>query len=1303
MNRWRIELFGGLQVQHGDRVLSRFATRKTGALLGYLAYHLGQNIPRSVLIEIFWEDKEPAQGSQSLRHALSSLRRQLEPPGTSPGTVIEADRFRVRLNFDTVTTDVAEFNAAIQAAASSRSSSERILHFTRAVQLYRGELMPGYYENWILPEQLKLEEQFFQAIESLLQLWEEEGEYERAIAAAQGAVKIDPLREEIHLALMRLYIVAGQSAVALHQFAELETLMRERLGAAPCSAAVELADLIRAGSLLPQEQVRVRTLPDETAPGRTKKRTGSPPALSGGVLTFLMMELPGSPEGTALGAAWLRVQGVLRELLRRHGGQEMRSTGNSLIAVFPGPRAAFEYLHSCMPSLAADGLPEHVRTALHTGDVDAGENLIPFLYAMLSAAHEGQTLCSESTAVLMRSHLNEGVQLQDIGVYCLPGHSVPERLFQLSLSGSPVFPPLTAERATQGNLPIQLTRFFGRETEIEQLTALLIDSRLITLTGSGGSGKTRLAVEIGKRFWGNFEGGIWFISFQDLSDSSQVAGVIRDTLGLPLLGGVNALDQVVHLVSRQPTLFILDNMEHLLPQGVDIVETLLKRSERLSCLVTSRQRLNLPGEREFPVLPLPVPASGFGDLKDGSNYFASATSSPLLPLPVLLTFPSVQLFVDRAQARQPDFQLTPGNAEAITELCRGLEGVPLAIELAATRIRVMSPAQMLHRFSRRFEWLATARDDVPQRHRTLQAALDWSYQSLPFELQRFLSLLTIFRGGWTLATVEAILQEPRSLDYLERLQDASLIVSDMGQDEPRFRLLETIREYAAEHLKQEELSFYRARHADYFSKLMEETVSFVEHGSAKRLAHLEREHDNLRAALEWYEETANVEAGLGLASALVPFRLRRGYALEGMMWLDRFLNRGKTSPKLRAKALHAYSLLALTMGNQERVKEVIEESLRIYRQLGDKKGIAGCLYQLGQWYRGVGEFQAEKAIYEEGLGLQAEIGDERLHSRFLIALAWHCKNFGDYAGAIDYGERSLRLSREIGDEDAEASCLNFLGIMLSYRGDLEGSRDYCEKSVALYEKTGNKQGLIYALTNLGLAYGYLGDYERAFQTHEQCLDMERASGDRGGIAISLHNIAMIVSEQGDYRKAEALYQEALQINQELGRRSMELHNLLGLAETALLQKDYSKARPLYEQGLAAAKESGYKNSITIALRGLGQVACRSGDFISSQAWLEELMHCCQEMGEPLGVAETLRTYAELAATRGDHRQAVILSGASLSVRDASGVSFTVDEQDEDNRFLAVLRQALGKAAFEEAFNTGLAFTQEEAIEFALNM
>lgn len=633
----RIEMLGGLRVQQGGRELTRFRTHKTGALLAYLAFHLGRLQPREVLQELLWAEDEPKRARNNLSIALTSLRRQLEPPGTPTSTVLEASRFNVGLNRAAIVTDVAEFESALKAARGAsrgaledrsgrRVSPAEAQHLSRAVALYRGPLLPGFYEEWVPAEQERLADMFVVAARDLAARLLDAGDIAGAFDCARRAVSADPLREEAHLQLMRLYVTAGEPSAALRQFRELERALGEELGQHPTAEAVHLAQAIAAGKSLPPR-------PAAPAPRAGAART----------------DAPGAP---------------------------------------------------------------------------------------LCPTTEGDVPAASPSA--------------------LPGQQPPTI-----------------------RLPLQLTRFFGREEEITRLATLLAPAqfaeretqgsqgpapdaprlarvptrreegvRLLTLTGPGGCGMTRLAIEVARQVADAMPGGVWFVPLADLTDPRLIPGAIVDALRLPRAPDVDAMDQVAEWLSdHSPAtlLLLLDNFEHLLADerrksedGAAVLRALLERLPSLRVLVTSRRSLNLEGEREFPVQPLPVPAS--------------AVPSP----EELMRYPGVKLFVDRAQAVRPDFQVTTRNAADIAALCSGLEGLPLAIELAAARAQVMTPAQMLAQLAHRLDFLVSRRRDASERHRTLKAALDWSVRLLSPELRRFYGQLSVLRGGWTLEAASAI-------------------------------------------------------------------------------------------------------------------------------------------------------------------------------------------------------------------------------------------------------------------------------------------------------------------------------------------------------------------------------------------------------------------------------------------------------------------------------------------------------------------------------------------------------------------
>jgi DNA-binding SARP family transcriptional activator len=627
--RCRVELLGRLRVTQGERKITRFRTQKTGALLGYLAYHLERTHPREVLVELLWPGTSPLAGYQSLRGALSSLRRQLEPPNIPSGTVIQADRFSVRLNPDAVVTDVAEFAAVQRSAAEAAGDMERAEFLNEAVELYRGELLPGYYQDWIIPEQRRLAELFFSTVRWLTVYFEQAGEWERALECARRGVGADPLREEAHQELVRLLAASGQPAEAMHQYQELERILREELGTAPSAATRELVRQIR---LRVEERGRVAVPRLPTAPV-------SP--LPTGTVTFLLTDIerakpleeqggparvPAAPvRGRAPGARALEeTNELLRKAFRRHGGQEVREAGGAFTVAFAHPSEALSCAVECQRALAHQSWPAEVgslrvRMALHTREVKPREDespgwLLRLGTQLLLAAHGGQILCSESSAALLRRSLPADVELTDLGYYRLRGLEGAERLFVVTYPGMEpkAVPAPNASPAYTSNLPIQLTAFFGREEELVRLEELLLDEerRLVTLTGPGGSGKTRLALEAAGHVFEAFRGAVWSVELQALSQAAFILPAVLGALRLPPLPEVEPMEQLVTALSRQRSLLVLDNFEHLVEEGAQVVHDLLERVPTLTCLVTSRRLLEVTGEREFFVGPLPVPSGG---------------------------------------------------------------------------------------------------------------------------------------------------------------------------------------------------------------------------------------------------------------------------------------------------------------------------------------------------------------------------------------------------------------------------------------------------------------------------------------------------------------------------------------------------------------------------------------------------------------------------------------------------------------------------------------------------------------------
>jgi predicted ATPase/uncharacterized protein HemY len=855
----------------------------------------------------------------------------------------------------------------------------------------------------------------------------------------------------------------------------------------------------------------------------------------------------------------------------------------------------------------------------------------------------------------------------------------------------------------------------------------------VTLVGTGGSGKTRLVLEVARRLVETWQGAVWFVPLADLEDASRLGSALRDALRLPRAREIEPLPQVIAALSQQPSLLILDNFEQLAVEGVPFLEALLEGAPGLTLLVTSRQRLNLAGEREFLVGPLPTP--------EGE------------PTPEeLLRSESAQLFVDRAQEVRPDFQVTPRNAGAVAALCRRLEGIPLAIELAAARSQVLTPAQICARLSRRFE-LLVSRQRGPERHRSLRAALDWSYALLAPELKRFFARLSVFRGGFTLEAAEQVACDPErglceaelSLDYLAQLRECSLLLAEEGADEIRFRLLETLREYADEQLAATERATLARRHTEYFLDLAEAAEALLS-GSEQHegLARLEREHDNLRAALDWSVAQGETQVGLRLSGALWRFWWMRGYLTQGRERLAALLALPGASPRTpqRAKALHAASSLAFSQGEYPLSRSYAEESRAIFRELGDRQGLALALDIQGQLAQAHADYATARSLYEECLALERQLDSRSGIARALNNLASTAHEQGDYGAARALYEESLAIWREAGDRWGIATSLGYLGKLCHAQGeygaaralyeeslaiqrdqlgseyDVAGilynlgrvaqaqgeygtARAFCEECLAIRRELGDRSGISDVLNALGSAAREQGDYVAARALYEESLTIKRELGDRRGIAYLLHNLGRAAYEQGDDDAARALNEQSLALKREIGDRPGIASSLNLLGSLTERQGDYETARALHEECLAMQRELGNKQGMSWSLHNLGNIAHAQGDHTAARALYGESLAIERELGNRSGVAESLETLAGLAHEQGQPERAARLFGAAEALREAIAIPLRPILRPEYERQISSLRAALDQATLAAAWEAGRALTLDEAITLAM--
>jgi predicted ATPase len=653
--------------------------------------------------------------------------------------------------------------------------------------------------------------------------------------------------------------------------------------------------------------------------------------------------------------------------------------------------------------------------------------------------------------------------------------------------------PIKQMETRPTNLPVSRTGFVGREKEAVAAKELLLrdDVRLVTVTGPGGIGKTRLAIEVASGLIEEFPGGIHFVSLSPLSDPGLIASVIVQTLGIREAGGQSPLEILKKNLQdslRAPMLFLLDNFEHLI-QAAPTVAELLAMGPNLKILVTSRAALRVYGEHEFPVPPLALPVS------------RSMSSVELLS-----QYPAVALFVQRAIAAKPDFELNPDNASSVTEICARLDGLPLAIELAAARVKVLSPSSLLTRLASRLQLLTGGARDLPQRQQTLRGAMDWSYDLLNAAEQKLFRRLSVFVGGCNLEGAEAVCDTKGDLDLglldgMASMVDKSLVQQvEHAKGESRFVMLETIREYALEKLQASgEESLTKRAHAAYCLVLAEEEGAEQSGaGSTEWLELFTLEHNNFRAALEWLTETGDADWGLRLGTALFRFWEIREYFAEGRDRLGRLLNLAGAAAftKARTRALFAAGVLAGEQGDYASASKLISESQDIARRLGDNTAVAVSLN----------------------------------------ALAVFARDRGDVARAHTLFDQSLALWRESGDLKAVARALSNLANVVKLQGDYDRARSLYKECLSIFQGLRDRAGVAWSLNYQGDVARDQGDSVAAQALYEQGLAIFRELGDRWGIAGTLADLGSLAREQRNYASAHSLYRESIKIFQELDHK-----------------------------------------------------------------------------------------------------------------------------------------------------------------------
>ena len=825
-----------------------------------------------------------------------------------------------------------------------------------------------------------------------------------------------------------------------------------------------------------------------------------------GTVTFLFTDIQGSTalweaHPDAMRSALARHDALLRRAVEQNSGYVFKATGDGIQVAFISAPEAVAAALAAQRALQAEPwsreAPVSVRMALHTGACEerGGDYFgLPLsrLSSLTAAGHGGQTLLSDATQGLVRDALPPEASFRDLGAHRLTDLGSPEHVFQLlhpALSCD--FPPLRSlgNPILANNLPQQTTSFIGRDQEITAVTALMQKSRLVTLVGSGGAGKTRLSLQVAADLLDGDGDGTWLVELAPLSEPALVPQAVAQVLGIKEQAGQPTVCTLVDALKTKQLLLVLDNCEHLLPACAALASDILRACPDIHILASSREALNIPGEQTYRIPSLSLP--------DPQRPQTAQTVSQ---------YEAVILFLQRAQAVQPSFIVTEANAPEVAQVCRRLDGIPLAIELAAARVRSLTVAQIMARLDDQFRLLTGGNRTALPRQQTLRALIDWSYDLLTEGEKTLLGRLSVFAGGWTLSAAETVCSEMgvddfEVLDLLTSLVDKSLVVYEPlvvyeagAGSAGRYRLLETVRQYARDRLAEGSASEAAGgRHAAWSLALAEQAEpQLTGPEQAAWMGRLEMEHDNLRAGLSWYRQQANGAASnLRFSGALGWFWSVRGHFTEGRQWLEQALEQagepnGTESRKdlaVRAKAFHWSGTLASRQGDDAVARALIEAGLTIYRRIGNRRGIT---YSLGS------------------LGLIAS-------------------GQGDYAAAQSLLGESLTLWRRLGDQAGTAAALNCLGLVAFLQADYAAARTLSAESLTIRRRLGDQRGMAHSLINLGNTASGQGDYAAAQSLLEESLMLFRELADRWGIAESLESMGGVAHGQNRSSRAAWLF------------------------------------------------------------------------------------------------------------------------------------------------------------------------------------
>ncbi len=1122
-----VRVIGTLRVVRGRRTTTKFRTQQAAGLLAYLACHRSRPASRDLLLEVLWPGEDPSLTRQRLSQAICSIRRVLEPDRSSHGKLVHADRDSVRLTTK-VDIDLEHLRQALRDAETAKDPIERNLQLERAMNVYQGPLLEDRTEEWIHPLRTSLETQVKNAFDGHRQRFETSGDLKRAEALAYRVAALDPYDEDAHTSWFRLLTARGKRTEALREYEAFAQRLITELGIAPDP---DTAEIVAGNVVDAAKKITPSASHAESQPWSGSVREGATACL------------------TVIEATDTAARSSLVRVLRLSGNRVVShqlGKGRTAVAFLRASEAlsAVSAIRDAWRKSGSDGAPPSIvasMTEIQSAEAVLDGELVHELARVLESVEPGWTLVTRTVlelarpgevgAIAVRSLAPQEDQSSKVGVEPDEKAGVgpkPEYFALRALSAPRSEDPVSKldERA-RTNLSPARTRFFGREAEMAEVTErILAGDRILTLLGLGGTGKTRLSQEVVRALESDLEGGAWFVDLSSASDPRQIFSEVCSSVGLTVRRNQEPLPLLSQHFAGTHTLVVLDNLEQLLPNAAAHIESLSSALPNVRLLITSRRPVGLDGEHQVRLPPLPVPE--LSQTPEASQ-----------------TVASMQMFLDRARVHEPDFRLTSRNLDSVVRLVRHLEGLPLALELAAARVPILSPSQIMRRFENRTD-VNDRHEQKPERHRRLANVIDWSYRMLDRQAQRVLAALSTFRGSFDLPAAESVLEDPLVGDALAILVDASLLVSEYG-DEPRFKMLETVRTYAAAKLSRAQATRLGDRHAEHYARMAKSLSPDLVGGNTGGTVHrLEREDANFRAAIDYWTTSAErarsrkgrrhaLASIVRMVDSLAEFWTLRGQSREGLALVKKILQEeSELSPKLLAKALFFAGTFAEHAGRFEESDPFLTRAVARLRELGDDDYLARALKA-----RGVLAFDR-----------------------------------GQLDDAETFHREALELHRELGDVRATAQSIQNLGNVHSARGNLAEARSHFEESLSLKRSLGSKRDLTSTLMGLGNLAEVQEDFDSAIRYHQECLAISREIRDERATAMCLANLGSATARHGEREKGVELLIESAKLHEVVGGEMFFARSLVMIALLPGIEEHDEWVAPVLAAGVARLESLG---------------------------------------------------------------------------------------------------------------------------------